>query len=178
MQGRGNCGKRYLRNPTRAIVGKELQQKSVHVYRAEKAHMLMKEGDSEPPHLYTSDVLHTVKKETAKAKANYVHTDALQALVILKSTSMNNIIHSIGLDPIFVNYWTNYQLNIYKKHCMENDTCVFVDATGSIIKKLCKADGSVSKHMFLYHCVINCKNGQFSVCQMISESHNANSIHF
>lgn len=32
--------------------------------------------------------------------------------------------------------------------------------------------------MFLYQCIINCKNRQFSVCQMISESHNANSIHF
>lgn len=48
----------------------------------------------------------------------------------------------------------------------------------SIVKKLCKADRSISKHLFLYQCVINCKNGQFSVCQMISESHNANSIHF
>lgn len=54
----------------------------------------------------------------------------------------------------------------------------FVDATGSIVKKLCKADGSISSHMFLYVCVINCKSGQFSVCQIITESHNVNSIHF
>lgn len=55
---------------------------------------------------------------------------------------------------------------------------MFIDATGSIIKKLCNVDGSMSKHIFLYQCVINCKNGQFSVCQMVSESHNTNSIHF
>lgn len=91
---------------------------------------------------------------------------------------MNNVIHNIGLDPIFVHYWTNHQLSVYRKYSVENDACIFVDATGGIVKKLCKADGSISKHMFLYHCVINCKNGQFSVCQMISESHNANSIHF
>lgn len=36
----------------------------------------------------------------------------------------------------------------------------------------------MSKHNFLYQCVMNCKNGQFSVCQMVSESHNTNSIHF
>lgn len=36
----------------------------------------------------------------------------------------------------------------------------------------------MSKHIFLYQCVINCKKGQFSVCQMVSESHNTNSIHF
>lgn len=57
IPGQGNCKKRYLRNPTRTIIGKELQNKSVHIYRAEKAHILMAEGDPEPPHLYSSAVL-------------------------------------------------------------------------------------------------------------------------
>lgn len=175
-QGRENCGKRYLRNPTRAIVGKELQQKAVHVYRAEKADMLMEEGNPEPPHLYSSAVLHAAKAETIKA--NYIHSDPLKALVIFKSSSMRNVIHNIGLDPFFIHYWSNHQLNIYRNYCVKNNACIFIDATGSIVKKLCKADGSISKHMFLYQCVINCNNGQFSICQMISESHNANSIHF
>lgn len=174
MQSSGNCSKRYLRNPTRAMIGKELQQKSVYVYRTEKAHTLMREGDTTPPHLYTSDVLHAAKKEITKS--NYVHTDALQALVILKSTT--NIIQNIGLDPIFVHYWTNHQLNIYRKYSVENNACIFIDATGSVVKKLCKVSGSVSKHRFLYHCVIKYKNEQFSICQMISESHNVNSIYF
>lgn len=91
-QGRGNCGKRYLRNPTRSIVGKELQQKAVHVYRVEKAHKLMSEGDPEPPHLYSSLVMRVAKTENIKK--NYIHTDALKALVILKYTSMNNVIHN------------------------------------------------------------------------------------
>jgi len=175
-QGKGNCGKRYLRNPIRTIVGKELQQTMVHVYRAEKANMLMTVGNPEPPHLYGSAVLRTAKTETIKA--NYIHMDPLKALAILKSTSMNNVIHNIGLDPIFVHYWTNHQLNVYRKYSIESDACIFVDATGSIVKKLCKADGSMSKHIFLYHCIINCKNGEFSVCQMISKSHNVNSIYF
>lgn len=146
------------------------------MYRAEKANMLMAVGNPEPPHLYSSAVLRTAKAETIKA--NYIHTDPLKALAILKSTSMNNVIHNIGLDPIFVHYWTNHQLNVYRKYSIESDACIFVDATGSIVKKLCKVDGSMSKHIFLYHCVINCKNGQFSVCQMMSESHNVNSIYF
>lgn len=176
IQGRGNCKKRYLRNPTRRIIGKELQSKSVHVYRAEKAKVLMAEGDAEPPHLYSSPVLHKAKSEAAMA--DYVDPDALKALVILKSTSLRNIIHNIGLDPVFVHYWSNHQLNVYKKYAIENNACISIDATGSIIKHLCKADGSVSRLFFLYHCVINCKSGQFSICQMVSESHNANSIHF
>lgn len=130
---KGNCGKRFLRNPTRTTVGKDLQNKSVHVYRAEKAHMLMGEGDPEPPHLYNSAVLRKTKTEIAKA--NYVDSDALKALVILKSSSLNNVIHNIGLHPIFVHYWSSHQLNVYKKYALENDACIFVDATGSIIKK-------------------------------------------
>lgn len=174
--GTGNCGKRYLRNPTRTIVGKELQDKPVNVYRAEKAHILMVEGNQESPHLYSSKVLHEAKAQATKV--NYAHPDAFKALVILKSLSLHNVIHSIGLDPIFVHYWTNHQLHIYKKYSTENDACLFVDATGSIIKKLYKADGSMSKYIFLYSSVINCKSRQFSVSQMLSESHNVNSIHF
>jgi len=61
---------------------------------------------------------------------------------------------------------------------VENNACIFVDATGRVVKNICQADGSISNSMFLYHCVINSKNGQFSVCQIITESHNVNSIHF
>lgn len=176
IKGTGKCGKRYLRKPTRLIVGKELQQKAVHVFRAEKANILMTEGDVEPPHLYSSGVLRTVKTETMTQ--NYVHSDALQALVLLKFTCLNNVIHNIGLDPFFIHYWTNHQLHIFNRYSIENDACIFIDATGNVVKKICKVDGSFSKHMFLYHCVINCKNGQFPICQMISETHNTNSIHF
>ena len=140
-QGTGNCKKRYLRNPTRMIVGKELQNKSVHVYRAEKAHILMAEEDSEPPQLYSSAVLHAAKSEATMA--DYIDPDALKALVILKSSSLQNIIHNIGLDPVFVHYWSNHQLNIYKKYAIENNAYISIDATGGIIKYLCKADGSI-----------------------------------
>lgn len=136
----------------------------------------MLEGDPEPPHLYSSSVLHVAKLEVAKA--DYLDPDACKALVILKSSTLNNVIHNIGLHPFFVHYWTSHQLHVYRKYAIENDACVFIDATGSIIKKLRNVDGSMSKHLFLYHCVINDKNGQFSICQMVSESHNANSIHF
>jgi len=59
----------------RTIVGKELQQKTVHVYRAEKADTLIIEEDPEPSHLYSSAVLHAAKTESIKA--SYIHMDAL-----------------------------------------------------------------------------------------------------
>lgn len=158
-QGTGSCKKRYLRNPTRAMIEKKLQNKSVHVYRAEQAHMLMAEGDAEPLHLYSFAVLHAAKSEATMA--DYIDSDVFKALIILKSSSLQNIIHNIGLDPVFVHYWSNHQLNIYKKYA--NDACVSIDATGSIIKRLSKADGSISKHVFLYHCVINCKRTIFNL---------------
>lgn len=144
-QGKRNCKKRYLRNPIRTTIGKELQNKSGHVYRAEKSHMLMAEEDTEPLHLYNSAVLHVAKSEATMA--DYIDPDALKALVILKSSSLQNRIHNIGLDPIFVHYWSNYQLNVCKKYAVENDAYLSIDATGSIIKHLYKADGSISKHI-------------------------------
>lgn len=101
-QGKGNCGKRYLRNPTRKIIAKELQNKSTYVYHAEKAHMLMEEGDPEPPHLYSSMVLRKTKSEAAIT--DYVDPDVFKALVILKFSSLQNVIHNIGLDPFFILY--------------------------------------------------------------------------
>lgn len=57
--------------------------------------------------------------------------------------------------------------------------CIYIDATGSIIKKFQRPDSCKSRHIFIYNCVINCGNtGLFPVCQMLSESHNTNSIQF
>lgn len=37
LKGTGKCGKRYLRKPSRTVVGKELNIKPIEVYRAEKS---------------------------------------------------------------------------------------------------------------------------------------------
>lgn len=170
------CGKRYLREPLRTIVGKELCNKPIEVYRAEKANELMVLGDPEPPHLYKSTTLHVAKNEYKNSQ--FFNADPIKALCIMKYSAYVNCIHNIGIDPFFIHYWTNHQLQVYRKYCLTNISTIYIDATGSIVKKLTRLDETLSKHIFLYQAVINYNDKQFSVTQMLSERHTTNNIHF
>lgn len=176
FKGFGKCGKRYLRKPLRTIIGEELLAKPIEVYRAEKANKLMTSGDPEPPHLYKASILHVAKSEYKKS--HLFDNDSIKALCIMKYSAYFNCIHNISIDPFFVHYWTNHQMQIYKKYCSTNTSAIYIDATGSIVKKLMKIDNSLSKHIFLYQAVINYNGNQFSITQMLSESHTTNNIHF
>jgi len=44
-------------------------------------------------------------------------------------------IHNIGLDPFYVHYWGNSQLNVYRAYAVSEPACVYIDATGTIVKK-------------------------------------------
>jgi len=103
--------------------------------------------------------------------------DPIKALCIMKYSAYCNCIHNIGIDPFFVHYWTNHQLQMYKKYCSTNISSIYIDATGSIVKKLIRIDKSQSRHIFLYQAVINYNENQFSIAQMLSERHTTNNIH-
>jgi len=110
---------------------------------------------------------------------NYIDKDPLKALHLMKLGSLENIIHTIGLNPFFVHYWTNHQLHVYRTYTLDETSCVYIDATGSIIRKIKRPDKSKTKHIFFYNCVANSKtSGLFPVCQMLSESHHTNAIQY
>lgn len=176
VKGTGKCSKRYLRAPLRKLIGQELCTKPVEVHRAENANKLMLSGDPAPPHLYDSSVLHVAKNEYIKSKL--LDKDPVNAICIMKRSVYLNCIHNIGIDPFFVHYWTDHQLQVYRKYCSTNTSAIYIDATGSIVKKLMKLDKSLSKHIFLYQVVINYNHAQFSVSQMLSERHTTNNIYF
>lgn len=96
----------------------------------------------------------------------------------MKNTINLNSIHNIGIYPFFIHYWTNHQLQVYRKYCSIIISSVYIDATSSIVKKLIKTDKTLSKHIFLYQVVINNNGAQFLVSQMLSEKHTTNNIHF
>jgi len=118
IKGIGKCGKRYLRKPLRTTVGKELYTKPIEIYRAGKANELMVSGDPEPPHLYKSSTLHVAKNEYKKSQ--FFNSDPIKALCIMKYSAYANCIHNIGMDPFFIHYWINHQLQVYRKYCSSN----------------------------------------------------------
>lgn len=70
----------------------------------------------------------------------------------MRFNKLAGIIHNIGLDPFYIHYWENYQLDVYRAYATSQSACVYIDATGSIVKKIRKPDNSNSKHIFLYNC--------------------------
>lgn len=178
IEGKSRCGKRYLRRPIRDKIAEKLKTTTAMAYRTELADDLMNTSDTaEPPHLFSANVLRVAKNKVIKE--DYLDKDPLKALLLMQLGSLRDIIHNIGLNPFFIHYWSNYQINVYRSYATSEPACIYIDATGSIIKKIKRPDRSKSKHIFLYNSVINCDNsGLFPVCQMLSESHNTNAIQF
>ena len=133
----------------------------------------MQPGDPEPPHLYKPSALYNAKYEFVSKQ--YLYKDPIRALEIMQLNTMANVIHNIGLNPFKDHYWTNHQVHVYRAYARKEPACVYINATGGIIKPIVRYDGSKSKCIFLYIVVIN-HSGQFPVAQMISQRHDTQTI--
>lgn len=97
------------------------------------------------------------------------------ALQLMKNDTTS--IHDIGIDKFFVHFWSNLQLQIYKKCYNESNVpTMCFDATGGCCKKLKRHYNSVSGHIFLYEGVMELNNRTFTVLSMLSEQHDNISI--
>lgn len=174
ISGNGPCKKTYLRAPLRKEVGEKLTQGTVDVYRSQLAEALMEEGDPEPPHIPKPSVLRMAKSEYRKSQ--FHDPDPVRALSLMARQLYPGDIHFVSEFPFAVHYWTNHQKHVYCPYAARQQSCIFIDATGSIFTKFLKTNNERTHNLFLYILVINCPAGQFSVGQMISEAHDTNSI--
>lgn len=129
-----------------------------------------------PPNLYRSSVLKKAKQENKDHILGITLKCPVLSLVELKHTQFAGSIHSIGIDPFLVHYWSNHQLAIYKD--LTKEYCnISVGATGSLINKIKRTLlNLLSAHIFLYEAVVNTSYGQIPITQMISEKQDAQTI--
>lgn len=145
------------------------------VLQKETANDVADFGDKIPAHVYNVQTYRDAKQQFVND--THVHTVPLTALCVLKSNDLKNSIHAIGAHPFYVWYSSVQQMHIYAEYCRsKNDVKVALDATGTIVKKVVRPDGSTSGHVFLYECVIHWECQQFSVYQMLTEKHDAQHI--
>lgn len=163
-----------MRKPIRTDVADALKLQSATAYRAHEADKLMDEGDPEPPHLYSENVMRQARHEVVNS--NFVHKDPILAISTLKHGPLCGFIHSIGIDPIFVHFWSNHQINMYRSSVKAGHVALSIDATGGICKKIKKLNGDISHHIFLYNRVIQTASGPWPVFHMVSEIHHTNAI--
>jgi len=92
------------------------------------------------------------------------------ALQIIKNNTTS--IHDIGIDKFFIHFWSNLQLQIYKKYYNESNVpTISFDATGGCCKRLKRYNNSPSGNIFLYEGVMDLNNRTFTALSMLSEKH-------
>lgn len=125
--------------------------------------------------------LETIRKAKSEKRCESRHDfDVVLSLNIMQNCDpWQMIIRNLGMQPFFVLYWTPDQLRVYNAfNKNERAATITLDATGNVVKKIERTSG-LSKYIFLYLIVIKLPNeseGQISVSQMLSETHNTNMI--
>lgn len=162
--------KRPLMGTKRLKISKELENNIPSNWKRQNTQN-MEFGNVSPPTLYKNNVLSKVKQQFVDKQLGINKSNVIESLVDIKHNSQAGSVHGIGCDPLFVHYWTNHQLLIYKD--MNKSYCrLSIDATGSLVKKIQRTSVNLlSADIFLYEAVINEGFGQFPVAQMISEKH-------
>lgn len=118
-------------------------------------------------------MLRKAKRERQDQLLGLKTSNLFDNLQLLKYDSkFEGTIRSIGLDPIYVHYWTNEQIAAYGKY----HDIVCIDATGSLMKKIKLANGELCSHIYLYQLVIKIESKNAPICQMISAVQNTNAI--
>jgi len=130
--------------------------------------------DSEPPYLYKTSTLRKAKQERRDFNLHIKGTCAFTNLQNMKYTNHAGSIHCIGYDPFFVHYWTSEQMTIY----LEYHDIIYIDATGSLIRKFMLPNGELSPHVYLYQAVTNTPKYKMPGFQMLSAVQNVNAIQY
>ena len=166
--------RRQLKGSRRIAIAKTMVDNKTlpSMWRRAEADNLMEIGDPEPPHLPKPCVLRKAKEQLINKNLEITSTDPVNSILQMKYKYHPGSIHSIGLDPFFVHYWTVEQTAVYIQYYRR----IFIDATGSLVKKLRTPDGNLCPHIYLYQIVAETPTSKMPVFQMLSSTQNTNAI--
>lgn len=145
---------------------------SATTWRRQEAPKVMNLYDPEPPQLYKASILRKAKQERQDKNLQIKGPCVFSNLQDMKYMQHAGSIHNIGYDPFFVHYWTSEQITVY----LEYHDILYIDATGSLVKKLTLPNGELSPHIYLYQAVTNTVEYKMPVFQMLSAVQNINAI--
>lgn len=102
--------KRPLKGEKREKVGKELSTDLASNWRRHNTSNI-EFGRLSSPNIYNSEVLRKTKQQFKDKTLGITETCPLKSLVEFKHNSQfSGSIHTIGIDPLLVHYWTTHQL--------------------------------------------------------------------
>lgn len=91
------------------------------------------------------------------------------------SVPYNGSIFDIGLDKLFIHYYTSSQLQVYKGLSKTRGSTVSFDATDTVVRRLQREMGP-SGHIFLNQGVLSAPGVHIPIVQMLSECHDIGAI--
>lgn len=162
--------KRQLKGEKRIKVSKEIIDANILpcMWRRKESDKLMSFGDNEPAHLPNINVLRKAKEQRRNVDLGISVNDPIESIRRMKYDIHAGHIHSIGLDPFFIHYWTQEYLQYSNFIC--------VDATGSLVKKLKLPTNELCSHIYLYQIVVETPTSKMPAFQMLSAIQNTNAI--
>lgn len=162
---KGQCGKRPLRGLNRKKVVKEIMNKGIHVYHADKRREVQQYSDPQPS-ISPKDEVSSKAKSDDKI-SHYWNEDPVLALCILKTKNKGiNVIQHIGHDPFFIYIFSNYRITLWNLY--SDETPIIFDSTFGIATKICRAGNTKSHSRYLHLGIINCELGQYAICSAIT----------
>lgn len=173
--------KRFLRQPKRGIISKEILNSGVSQWRRNMADTTMDYGDTEPPNLYSNHVLAMAKQEHVNTTLGVEGSNPIMSIVTLKyEIEHMGSIHNIGCDPFYVHYWLPTQEFIYKSEIRHKKWITMsVDATGSLVLPILRTINKIqSAHIFLYQMVVEIEGKTVPISQQLSEKQDMLSINY
>ena len=176
--------KRPFNRKMRKEAAKEMITEGCAAYRRRKAREIMRPGDTEPSSVPSQDVARHVRKEGIDNMLGVKKLDGRDLIKTIEEMKASieylNFIHEVGSWPFYVFFSFPAQLHAYKEYCRvnKNTSSISVDATGSIVKKIQRTNGSESSHIFLYSIVVNFDKTTVAVEEMLSERHDTEFITF
>lgn len=151
-------------------------------YRKHEAQNYMLPGDIEPPIILRTNVLRQAKKEAFDKDLGITKQDNRDLVRSIEEMSLSPQYHGAIQEvcgfPFRVLYGLPTQFHVYQEYRRMKKTwsSICIDATGSLVKKLDRKNGTKSSHIFLYAIVINFNNTTACVYQMLSERHDSVTI--
>lgn len=168
--------KRQLKGEARTAIAKQLvegNKLACQWQRAEADRLMVRLGEKEPPHLYSGKVLRKAKQEQQDKLLGIKSNNIFESLhLMMYSEKYDGAIRRIGMNPLMVMYWTKDQEVVYDHY---HDT-VYMDGTGSIVKKFELPNEDLCPHIYLYQIVTQIDEKTAPVGQMLSSAHSTDDL--
>ena len=168
--------KRYLARDRRKIAKETLKNVKAKQYKNMESRKLVDNSDPIPAILSNSVVYQRARHEAIDESLKLENYPGTPLESLLAMMDILSDLKLISTNPFIVMYWSRQQINFWNELKDFDNADISVDASGSFVKRINIAKDNISSDIFLYVVVSRFAGKIYPLCQMLSDSHNTNTI--